>query len=239
MNNRLLKVKSYFDKPDNYLKKNFDIKLRKKLVKNITGDIQNARILDLGCGDGSISLQYQSETNHITLVDISENMLSIAKQNSNSNFKKNIKFSQSNIENYHSEEKFDFIIGLGILAHVESLEATINKISKLLKTSGTCIVQITDSNQIFSKLLAFYNFILDNTFQPVGYNRNTISLHQIIKISSNNSLKFIQSHQYSLMLPGLIKFLPNDLLYRYHSYIYNNKLLSKFGTDFILQFKKQ
>ena len=62
------KAYTHFNNVDQYLRQKFDIRVRAEIVKELMGKLENIDIIDFGCGDGSISLQFQSLTNHITLV---------------------------------------------------------------------------------------------------------------------------------------------------------------------------
>ena len=75
------KAYTHFNNVDQYLHQGFDIKVRIEIVKELVGMPERANIIDFGCGDGSISLQFQAKSNFITLIDISENMLERAHLN--------------------------------------------------------------------------------------------------------------------------------------------------------------
>ena len=79
MNNKINNVKVFFNNPDNYLTNNTGISLRKIILKNILGDIKKKSILDIGCGDGTLSKNYLGN-NIITFLDFSENMINVAKK---------------------------------------------------------------------------------------------------------------------------------------------------------------
>lgn len=240
MNSRLQKIKTYYNDSHTYLSQNYDIRFRAYLVKKISGDLTHANILDLGCGDGSLSLQFQSDTNKITLVDISGNMLNIARSNVSASYNnKNIRFINSSIEDYHTPERFDLVIACGIAAHVESIERMIQRIPQFMAISGRCIIQLTDADQPVSKLLFRYNDLLDLIFKRFTYRRNRISLATLIEISKRNSLYPVKRYRYSLMLPGMNTLLPNRLLYAYHELTYNNKFLNELSTDMIIEFKSK
>src|SRR6185503_17610372 len=69
------KVKLFFD-GNQYLENSHDrIVIRSLIVKDFLGPVENGRILDIGCGDGSLSLPLLNRTNRITMVDISDSMI--------------------------------------------------------------------------------------------------------------------------------------------------------------------
>jgi 2-polyprenyl-3-methyl-5-hydroxy-6-metoxy-1,4-benzoquinol methylase len=147
MNSRSERVKSFFDKTHLYLNKDFGVSIRALIVRKLLGELSHSRILDLGCGDGRISLQYISQTNHITLVDLSDNMLEIARKNTPETLKTNVDYINTDLQKYEAGEKFDVVICIGVLAHVVSVEETVAKVVRFLKPGGRCIFQITDADQ--------------------------------------------------------------------------------------------
>lgn len=75
-------VRSYFDRTERYLSVRYYIDTRVQIVEELCGNMKGAHILDVACGDGAISKQlYMRGDNERTLLDISSNMLAIAKRN--------------------------------------------------------------------------------------------------------------------------------------------------------------
>src|SRR5215475_888055 len=72
-------VKSFFEKPEGYLAgRGYNIEIRAEAVGQFVRNAKFERILDVGCGDGSMSVQLLNATKRLTLVDVSSKMLSIA-----------------------------------------------------------------------------------------------------------------------------------------------------------------
>ena len=216
----------------------FDIRVRAEIVKELIGSTQGLDILDLGCGDGSISLQFKNTANSITLVDVSEKMLKKVSDNIGSKFSKKIIIIKKDVEELEAKNKYDIVISIGLLAHVGSIMDTIQIISKSTKKNGIAIIQITDKNKIISKLLLKYNYILDRVIGKFGYKRNEISFDELLKMCSMFNLKYQNSKCFSIMLPGFIYFFNNSLLYSYHKYVAKSRVLSNFGSDHIVVFRK-
>src|ERR1051326_4328504 len=143
MTTRNEQVKSLFDQTEIYLGKNFNISMRAKMVRELLGELTDTRILDLGCGDGSISLQFAHPGNDLTLVDLSEQMLAIARQRAEQ-LDLCIRFINTDLMQLEAAQHFDVIICLGVLAHVAAVEATIDKIAGLLNPGGRVVLQFTD-----------------------------------------------------------------------------------------------
>ena len=223
-------VLDFFNKPENYLHKDFGIKVRKRIVKDILGDIKNKKILDAGCGNGAISLQF-AKNNKIYLMDISGSMLSIAKNNIPKNNQNNVKCMQSSIEDCNSSEKFDIIIAIGILAHVPSIELTIQKFKSMLEHNGKIILQFSDYNSVLTKIRLLFK---NNLYQP-----NILTRPNFLNMVSNNSFELVKEAQFKLLLPGMGR-LSNKFLSKITLASYKNKIFSRMGSDYIweIQHKK-
>jgi len=116
------KVKFFFNK-SNYLKNSSDrISIRTKLVRQFLGDIKNVKILDIGCGDGSLSLQFLNKKNTITFVDISEKMLKKVSKNVPTDLISNVVLINNSFDALSDDELFDIVICVGVIAHVPSVE---------------------------------------------------------------------------------------------------------------------
>ncbi|MBI4521774.1 MAG: hypothetical protein HY701_13110 [Gemmatimonadetes bacterium] len=50
------RVRAFFQQPDRYLGKSFVVRVRQRIVRDLLGDLRNQRILDVGCGDGRVSM---------------------------------------------------------------------------------------------------------------------------------------------------------------------------------------
>ena len=119
-----------------YLKENiidhFRFKMDKKPLKRIN-------ILDVGCGGGLLSEPLSRLGANVTGIDASKKNIEIAKFHA----KKNnllIKYLCSTPEKINVNKKFDVILNMEIVEHVENLDLFIEKSSNLLKKNGLMFV---------------------------------------------------------------------------------------------------
>lgn len=105
-----------------------DAELRKTLSS------ERAVILDVGCGGGLLSNELAKRGWKITAVDLSEESLKIAKRfdDTGSVDYKIMNAEKMNLEN----EKFDAVISLDMLEHVENPGVVISECSRVLKKDG-------------------------------------------------------------------------------------------------------
>ena len=111
---------------------NFKLNNKKKPLKKIN-------ILDIGCGGGLISEPMQRLGANVTGIDASIKNINIAKLHAKKN-KLNIKYLCSSPEKLNAKKKFDVILNLEIIEHVEDVKFFLESCSKLLKKNGLMFV---------------------------------------------------------------------------------------------------
>ena len=104
---------------------------------NINNDnfLQKLNILDIGCGGGLISEPMARLGAKVTGIDASEKNIKIAKLHANKS-KLNIRYLTKSPEQLNEFEKFDIILNLEIIEHVEDVSLYIDSCYKLLKKNG-------------------------------------------------------------------------------------------------------
>jgi len=127
-----LKVFDFFNNPDQYIKENPIIELRAYIVKDKIGEKNNLKFIDIGCGNGMITMQYIKE-NQITFVDLSPKMIEIAKRNTPDSFLVNATFINGDISEYVFNEKFDLTICIGVISHVVDYNKLLIKLKTITK----------------------------------------------------------------------------------------------------------
>ena len=119
-----------------YIKENIinDFKL-----KNKTKPLDKIDILDVGCGGGLLSEPMQRLGANVTGIDASIKNIKIAKLHAKKN-KLKINYLCSSPEKLNINKKFDVILNMEIVEHVEDIEFFLNSCSKLLKKNGLMFV---------------------------------------------------------------------------------------------------
>ena len=115
-----------------YITENIKKNLNMKKKSNI---LEGLNILDIGCGGGLISEPMARLGAKVTGIDASEKNISIAKLHSRKNGLK-INYINTSPENLDEVEKFDVILNLEIVEHVENVNLYISSCYKLLKKNG-------------------------------------------------------------------------------------------------------
>ena len=97
--------------------------------------LKNLEILDIGCGGGLISEPMARLGGNVTGIDASEKNIKIASVHCEENNLK-INYLNKSPENLNETEKFDIILNLEIVEHVDNLDLYLDSCKKLLKKNG-------------------------------------------------------------------------------------------------------
>ena len=119
-----------------YLKENIVYNFK---LKNKSKPLSGIKILDIGCGGGLLSEPMSRMGANVTGIDASDKNIKIAKLHSKKN-KLKINYLCSSPEKLKIEKKFDVILNMEIIEHVEDVDFFLKSCSKLLKKNGLMFV---------------------------------------------------------------------------------------------------
>ena len=108
-------------------------------LQNKTKPLSGVDILDIGCGGGLLSEPMSRMGANVTGIDASDKNIKIAKLHSKKN-KLKINYLCSSPENLNVKKKFDVILNMEIVEHVEDIDFFLKSCSKLLKKNGIMFV---------------------------------------------------------------------------------------------------
>ena len=138
---------------------NFNLKKQTKPLKKV-------KILDVGCGGGLLSEPMSRLGAEVTGIDASEKNINVAKLHAKkSNL--NIKYLCCSPENFITDTKFDVILNMEIVEHVEDVDFFLKSCSKLLKKGGIMFVA-TINKTLKSYLFAIIGAEYIMRWLPIG-----------------------------------------------------------------------
>ena len=108
-------------------------------LKNKKKPLENVKILDIGCGGGLLSEPMCRLGADVTGIDASEKNINVASLHAKQNNLK-IKYFCTPPENFKTEMKFDVILNMEIIEHVEDVDFFLKSSSNLLKKNGIMFV---------------------------------------------------------------------------------------------------
>jgi SAM-dependent methyltransferase len=224
------KVRAFYE-TEAYLAQNVIIPIRARLVQDLLRDVRGSRILDLGCGDGAVSRPLLAGRNLLTLVDFSPAMIARARESTPTEAA--VEFIEADIADYHSAELFDVVICVGVIAHVPSPRATMQRVARLVRPGGLCVVQITDNGAPLGRGLTHYYRWRRRDAWPV----NVMTRRDIDVIAAEHGLREVSRRRYGLLLPGSGR-LPHAVRQRVEESAAKAPL-SSLAADLIILFRRE
>ena len=112
-----------------------NIKKHLKIQNNKNFFLEGLNILDIGCGGGLISEPMARLGANVTGIDASEKNINVARLHSKKSGLQ-INYLNKSPENLNEKEKYDMILNLEIVEHVENVNLYIKSCYKLLKKNG-------------------------------------------------------------------------------------------------------
>ena len=166
---------------DNIVKK-FNLKSSRKPLKNIT-------ILDIGCGGGLLSEPMSRMGAKVVGIDASKKNINVAKYHAKRN-KLKIDYICSYPENLKKNKRFDVILNMEIVEHVEDLKLFIKETSKLLKKDGLMFIA-TLNKTLKSYVFAIVGAEYILRWLPIGTHEweKFVEPEKLIKLGKENKLK--------------------------------------------------
>jgi 2-polyprenyl-6-hydroxyphenyl methylase / 3-demethylubiquinone-9 3-methyltransferase len=161
---------------------NFKLKIKKKPLDKIA-------ILDIGCGGGLLSEPMTRLGANVTGIDASSKNINIAKHHAKKN-KLKINYICSSPEKLKIKKKFDVILNMEIVEHVDDINFFINSCSTLLKKNGLMFVA-TLNKTLKSYMFAIIGAEYVLRWLPIGTHdwEKFIKPEDLKNILSKNNLK--------------------------------------------------
>jgi len=166
----------------NYIIQNFKLNVSNRPLKKID-------ILDIGCGGGLLSEPMYRLGASVVGIDASQKSIAIAKLHAKKN-KLKINYICASPETLKIKKKFDVILNMEIVEHVEDVNFFIKKSSELLKKNGLMFIA-TLNKTLKSYVFAIVGAEYILQWLPIGTHDwdKFIKPEDLIKISKANNLK--------------------------------------------------
>ena len=158
-------------------------------LKSKQKPLQKINILDIGCGGGLLSEPMARLGANVTGIDASDKNIKIAKLHAKKN-KLNINYFCSSPEKLKTKKKFDVILNMEIIEHVDDINFFIKSCSKLLKKNGLMFVA-TLNKTLKSYVFAIIGAEYVLRWLPIGTHdwEKFVKPEDLKNILSKNNLK--------------------------------------------------
>jgi 2-polyprenyl-3-methyl-5-hydroxy-6-metoxy-1,4-benzoquinol methylase len=235
-------VRSLFEAPEKYLgPRQFDIRIRVETVQKFSKSQRFDRVLDIGCGNGALSLPLLPYCRRLTLLDLSKNMLELASRQIPSERLSDVDLIDRDFLSAGLEpETFDLILCVGVLAHVDSPAAVIAKVAQLAKPGSWVFLEFTDSFHFWGVPVVLYQKTL-KLLRPEPYALNRLRRQRILNICKENGLGVSDLYRYGMPPLGSSMFCGQEEMYRMTRFLFGSSDRNRnrwMGNQFIYLLQK-
>lgn len=237
-------VRSVFDEPDWYFSRRaYDIRIRVETVRELTSLGEYSRVLDIGCGDGSLSAQLLTDKTRVTMLDISTKMLSIARSKIPAALLGNLEtINQDFMGVPFAPQSFDLILCIGLMVHIVSPPDFIAKMASLLKPDGAIIVECSDASHFVTRMLnpvyQFKNLVRRRS----PYVLNSVAYSDIEGWMRQLQLYPQATFRYSAPPPGIHRVFSQETLYSANRRLFGTLSTNRniwLGNEYITLFSRE
>ena len=150
--------------------------------------LKDIKILDIGCGGGLLSEPLSRLGATVTGIDASDRNIKIAKMHLEKS-KLDIDYFCSSPEKFVAKEKFDVVLNMEIVEHVDNVDFFLFKSSELLKKNGLMFIA-TLNKTLKSYIFAIVGAEYILRWLPIGTHdwNMFVKPNDLIKICKKNSL---------------------------------------------------
>ena len=168
-----------------YIKENIEKYLK---LKSKDKPLRNIKLLDIGCGGGLLSEPMCRLGANVVGIDASKKNIEVAKFHAKKN-KLKIDYKVASPETLKTKTKFDIILNMEIVEHVDDINFFINESSKLLKKNGMMFIA-TLNKTLKSYMFAIVGAEYILKWLPIGTHdwEKFIKPDDLINISKKNNL---------------------------------------------------
>ncbi|MDC1112556.1 bifunctional 2-polyprenyl-6-hydroxyphenol methylase/3-demethylubiquinol 3-O-methyltransferase UbiG [Candidatus Pelagibacter sp.] len=168
-----------------YIKENI---IKSLNLENKKIPLKNVKILDIGCGGGLLSEPMNRLGAEVVGIDASDKNIQVAKLHAKKN-NLDIKYLCTSPESLKTDTKFDIILNMEIIEHVENVDFFLKSCSNLLKKNGIMFVA-TINKTLKSYLFAIVGAEYILRWLPIGTHdwEKFVKPSDLINISKNYKL---------------------------------------------------
>ncbi len=158
-------------------------------IKSKNAPLKGLNILDIGCGGGLLSEPMCRLGGKVTAIDASKKNIDVAKFHSKKN-KLKIEYLCASPEKLKINKKYDVVLNMEVVEHVEDINLFLNKSSQLLQSNGLMFVA-TLNKTLESYIFAIIGAEYILRWLPIGTHEwdKFIEPSKLIELAKNHGLR--------------------------------------------------
>jgi predicted TPR repeat methyltransferase len=133
------------------------IDFRRALIGSLLGPTEVPALLDIGCGDGTISRPLIERGAAATLIDLSDEMLAAATSSLSADARSRVRALCQGFSASSNLGQFDLVLCIGVLAYAPDVVQFIGAVARHVAPGGRCVLQYTDTACVSGRLLKRYS----------------------------------------------------------------------------------
>jgi len=231
-----------FEAPEWYLSRfAANIRVRAETVAALTAGITFDRVLDIGCGDGSLSRAIAPRTAEITFLDRSADMLRRVAQRMGPGNPPVVHYLNSGfMEAALPSENFDLVLCIGVLAYVRDPAPFLAKVRSVLRPGGRLLLECTDADHFLSRLDRAYEAIT-TAIRPGLFTTHPHRARDVVRATEAEGLRLGNAFRYAYGMPVASRLLSQQRIYRLIRRVYGtvaDHRRGSLGNQLIFSFQR-
>ncbi|MBN2421501.1 class I SAM-dependent methyltransferase [Candidatus Woesearchaeota archaeon] len=175
--------------------------MHKASQKFHTKDITFKSYLEFGVGPGTWTEMFVKSGAKFTLLDISKEMLNLAKKRFKS--RKNIKYVVGNMLNLRKKNEFDFVFSSRAIKYIPNKEKLFKVIYDSMKDNGNCVVINQSCDTFMQRIYRLFGIKSNDTLHQGG-----ITISELKRIFKKTGFKEVELYPVEIKvgIPGVVIF---------------------------------
>ena len=115
-------------------------RIEEELILTLTGPVAGKRVLDVGCGDGVLSVTLARQGAHVTGVDVDRSMLDAARDRARSAHA-DATYIEGNARSLpFADDTFDVVVAVTVLCFVPDADSAVSEMARVLRPGGRLVI---------------------------------------------------------------------------------------------------
>jgi SAM-dependent methyltransferase len=235
------RVAKYFSQPAGYLTRREMVLIRRRIFAHWLAERSFSSIIDIGCGDGTLSIPFAGPNTGLTLLDLTAFMLQTALANVPSGLRNNVTLIESDFASADLPAgAYDLVLLVGVLAHMSQPAEAIAKAASLVRPGGVCLSQVSDAHHPVGWAWRAY-MATKGLLRRQEHRLNNLSGDWVIRQFCGEGLELVDEYRYNLSAPGLARLLSSQTLARLTRMIHGDpgsNRLHRLGAERLLMLRR-